>query len=115
MTPYNVVFHVDKRDGSIGVAFTNAINYALALTNKEFSMALVINSAAVSEIVAENKTIGTKLENAVAHGLRIFVCENALRTNGIQAKALYPQCETVPAGIVKIVELQQNGYAYIKP
>ena len=115
MNTYNVVFHVDKRDGSITVAFTNAINYANALPDKSFSMALVVNSVAVTEIVAENKTIGTKLEEAVKKGLQIFVCQNALKANSIKPELLYPQCSVVEAGIVTLVELQQKGYAYIKP
>lgn len=115
MNTYDIVFHVDKRDGSITVAFTNAINYANALPGKDFSMALVVNSVAVTEIVAENKTIGTKLEEAVQKGLEIFVCQNALKANGIKPESLYPQCSVVEAGIVTLVELQQKGYAYIKP
>lgn len=115
MNSYNIVFHIDKRDGSISVAFTNAINFARALPDKKFDMALVVNSVAVTEIVAENKTIGTKLADAVEHGLKIYVCDNALKANGIKPETLYPQCTVVPAGIVKIVELQQAGYAYIKP
>lgn len=115
MKTYDIVFHVDKRDGTISVAFTNAINYANALPGKEFSMALVVNSVAVTEVVAENKTIGTKLKEAVEKGLEIFVCQNALKANGIKPEALYPQCTTVEAGIVAIVEFQQKGYAYIKP
>ena len=115
MKNYDIVFHVDKRDGSISVAFTNAINYANALPEKDFSMALVVNSVAVTEIVAENKTIGTKLGEAVQKGLQIFVCQNALKANSINPELLYPQCSVVEAGIVTLVELQQKGYAYIKP
>lgn len=116
MDNYNIVLHVDKRDGSITVAFTNAINYALALPDKTFSMVLVVNSAAVAEmIMAENTATGKKLAEAASHGLEVLVCNNALVANGFKPEQLFPQCEVVPAGIVKIVELQQSGYSYIKP
>ena len=43
------------------------------------------------------------------------VCQNSLNMFGLTAEELVAGCEIVPAGIVALIELQHNGYAYIKP
>lgn len=115
MSRYNVVFHVDKADGSLGVAFNNAGNYAQALPGETFAMVLVVNSAAVAQLKRDNAELLPKLEKAHGLGLSIRVCRNALNAAGTDAESLFPQCSVVPAGIVEIVNLQREGYAYIKP
>ena len=48
-------------------------------------------------------------------GLKIRLCRNALNDNNLTEADLWPGVEVVPAGLVEIVRLQQNGFAYIKP
>jgi hypothetical protein len=43
------------------------------------------------------------------------VCRNALNRFNIAPENLIEGCEIVPAGVVSLIELQQDGYAYIKP
>lgn len=113
---YNLVLHVDKADGSLGTAFTNAVNYKNALPDEKFSMVLVVNSQAVTRLVAaDNADIAPALEEAVACGLDIRVCNNALKHTGVKAESLFAQCRVVQAGIVELVNLQQDGYSYVKP
>ncbi len=116
MNKYDLLLHVDKTDGSLNIAFSNAINYARALHGREaFKMVLVANSGAVTQLTADNAAIKTKLEEAVAAGLQIKVCKNALDANNITPDKLYSQCAVVPAGVVEIVDLQRAGFAYVKP
>ena len=115
MNTYDLVLHVDKVDGSLSIAFTNAINYARALPNDSYNMVLVVNSRAVTQLVASNVEIKGALEEALAHGLSVRVCQNALAATGTDPKSLYPQCQIVPAGLVELVNLQRAGYAYVKP
>ena len=42
-------------------------------------------------------------------------CRNALAKFGVSAEDLIPGCRIVPAGVVELIVLQQDGYAYIKP
>ena len=50
-----------------------------------------------------------------ARGLKLRLCKNALDANKMTAADLWPGCEVVPAGLVEIVELQNKGFAYIRP
>ena len=51
----------------------------------------------------------------MARGLKLHLCKNALDANKMTAADLWPGCEVVPAGLVDIVELQNKGFAYIRP
>ena len=115
MSKYDVVFHVDKADGSLNVAFSNAANYAAALPGESFAMVLVVNSKAVTQLTRGNADILPGLEKAHGLGLAVRVCQNALNATGTAPESLFPQCVVVPAGIVELVNLQREGYAYIKP
>ena len=115
MNRYDLVLHVDKTDGSLSIAFNNAINYAQALHGETYRMALVANAKAVTQLTRDNVAIEELLEKACAAGLEIRVCRNALKANGLELDDLFPQCVVVPAGVVEIVNLQREGYAYIKP
>lgn len=116
MNKYDLLLHVDKADGSINIAFANACNYAKALPKEAFSMVLVVNSKAVTHLVAGNTDMDKeKFEQARAAGLAIKPCLNALNASGLSPEQLVPGCEVVPAGLVEIVDLQRAGYAYVKP
>ena len=115
MSMYDVVFHVDKTDGSLNIALTNAVNYAKALPGESFSMVLVVNSRAVTQLAGDTPDVWKALNDATRLGLSVRVCNNALEATGTSPRDLYPQAVVVPAGIVELVDLQRKGYAYIKP
>lgn len=114
MSKYDLVLHVDKTDGSLGIAMSNAINYAKALTTEQYEMVLVVNSQAVTQMTRGNGIVPA-LEKACAAGLAVRICRNALEATGTKESDLLPQCVVVPAGLVEIVDLQRRGFAYVKP
>ena len=114
MSKYDLVLHVDKTDGSLSIAMSNAINYAKALIKEPYEMVLVVNSRAVTQMT-KGSAIVSDLEKACAAGLAVRVCRNALEATGTKEEDLLPQCVVVPAGLVEIVDLQRRGYAYVKP
>ncbi|EOH92934.1 DsrE family protein [Enterococcus villorum] len=42
-------------------------------------------------------------------------CANALKSNGLSKEALPTKVKIVPAGVLDLIELQEKGFAYIKP
>lgn len=115
MSKYDLLLHVDKPDNSINIAFTNVVNYAKALPGESYRMVLVVNSKAVTLLKKSNVEVKAGLEAAVAAGLDVRVCRNALESTGTDAAELYPQCRVIPAGMVELVNLQREGFAYVKP
>jgi hypothetical protein len=50
-----------------------------------------------------------------AQGVRFCLCRNALAKQSLAAADLLEGCEIIPGGIVELIRLQQEGFAYIKP
>ncbi|MCH5277600.1 MAG: DsrE family protein [Desulfovibrionaceae bacterium] len=112
----DLLLHVDSDDPAVlKLALTNAINYANALPDEKPRMTLVANGPAVRLFTRQYPDLAARGEEAAGLGLDIRLCANALRSNDISPDALWPACRVIPAGMVELVRLQREGYAYVKP
>ncbi|HEY1132058.1 MAG TPA: DsrE family protein [Roseateles sp.] len=50
-----------------------------------------------------------------ARGVRFEVCEITLKNRGLNKDQFVLDADYTPSGVVRIVKLQKQGYAYIKP
>jgi hypothetical protein len=112
---YDMLIHIDGDLPTFNMAIKNVNNYVNALTGEEYSVAIVINGNAIEylrhTICPQYETI----KKLCSGNLRIYACNNAIREHGIEPTELIPEAVVVPAGIVHIVKLQRDGYAYVKP
>ena len=113
---YELCLHVDANDPAVlAFAFVNARNYMNGLPGKEFELVLVANGPAVTLFVPAQAELQTTAEELMARGLTLRLCKPALEAHKMPAADLWPGCEVVPTGLVEIVELQNKGFAYIRP
>lgn len=113
---YDLILHVDSDDPKVlNLAFNNAANYHTALPGGQFRMVMVANGPAVKLFTMANTDQAARCRELQAMGLDIRVCRNALTTFAVADSSLWEGCTVVPAGVVEIVHLQRQGYAYIKP
>ena len=113
---YNLVLHVDSDAPEVlSLAFSNAANYRAALPNEDFRMVLVANGPAVKRLTREDRELAEQGEKLAGQGLEIMLCNNALNKFGIDREHLWNSASVVPAGVVELVRLQREGFAYIKP
>lgn len=111
---YDIVFHADKDAQGLNIAISNVANVMAGLEGQEYKLVLVVNGPAIQFM----KKDGEHAEKLVAlheKGLSLRVCQNALNAFNIAPEELNAACEVVAAGILEIVDLQRQGYAYIKP
>ena len=59
--------------------------------------------------------IGDKVEELTTEGVRIVVCEIAMRTHKLRPSDMLQQVRYVPSGVAEIVEKQARGWAYVRP
>lgn len=112
----NLVLHVDSdAPQTLALAFSNAANYRAALPDEDFRMVLVANGPAVRRFTREDRELAEQGETLAAQGLEIRLCNNALNKFGIDRETLWSCASVVPAGVVELVRLQREGFAYIKP
>jgi len=116
---YKVLFHIDSFDVNLlNIACNNAANLITDKGVANVQVALVANYMApklflkniLSQEMADKLALLTKTSNTF-----IYICHNSMKNLGIDQEELVPICKVVPSGITKIVELQSNGFAYIKP
>lgn len=113
---YDLVLHIDSKEESfLRMCLRNAENYLNALPEEKFALCLVANGGGAEQFTRNIPELHKKAEELVQRGLKIKVCANAMAEHGIAKEELWSICEVVPAGLVEIVRLQRQGFAYVKP
>lgn len=111
---YNVVFHVDLDDAKIlMLALSNIHNFYNAPQSKGAEIVLLGNGPAVKLFSKGN--VPEELAGLQAKGLSVRLCQNAINKFELTADLLEDGIAIVPAGIVELIDLQNKGFAYIKP
>lgn len=106
------VAQVDKWEGAIG----NAANFLkTAAPGEHLEIRIVANSDAVLACAPCSPKLLELLEMLTKHCVEIFLCENSLKHYSISADSLPSILRTVPAGIRLLVELQNEGWRYVRP
>ncbi len=114
---YRAVFHIDRDDpGAFGLGLTNAANLLKAIPESHYDLVFVFNGPAVTLLRREACAPHHEEIHALQQARIAFkVCRNALSRFNINPEELIEGCEVIPAGIVALIDLQRDGYAYIKP
>ena len=114
---YNAVFHIDlDEEKPLQIGLNNMTNLLKAIDERPHELIMLFNGPAV-KLFADMRInpFVEQMDALRAAGAEFQVCRNALNAFEI-ADALIPEGFTViPAGIVALIELQQQGFAYIKP
>jgi hypothetical protein len=114
---FKAVFHLDlDQEDRLILALTNMKNLFKEIPPQQCEISVVANGKAVnlfkkSQVADHAKTI----EELHASGVHFKMCNNALTAHQIRKEDLIDVYEIVPAGILEIINLQQKGFAYIKP
>lgn len=112
---YDLLLHVDSDEESLRTALRNAQNYRNAGISEPFTIAIVINGKAVALLRRDTCRQAEAIGALIAAGTAFYVCNNALSERKIDRSELVGGLTIVPAGIVQLVKLQQEGFAYVKP
>lgn len=114
MKQMNVVFHVPQSDRFLP-AMKMAKNLILACSEGEkVEVKIVVNFEGITVLrnFSEYKEFFQEILNM---GIEIYFCENAMKGFDVSRDLLPEGGKTIPAGIKFLVELQDRGYAYIRP
>ncbi|MGA9750844.1 MAG: DsrE family protein [Acidobacteriota bacterium] len=110
-----VVFHLDEDNGSrLTLALNNIENLYKEIPPDQTDVRLVANGTAVRLFVA-GQPEAERISRLSAAGAQFLLCRNSLGGLSVPSESLLGPCEIVPAGILELVRLQQEGFAYVKP
>lgn len=59
--------------------------------------------------------IADKIKQATYSGVRIVVCENAMRSAKLRPSDMLQEVRYIPSGVAEIIEKHTQGWTYIRP
>lgn len=112
-----VVFHLDwDQEERLLMALENTKNLFKAISPEQCAVCVVANGKAVNLFRQDRAgKYASDMEELHKQGVRFKACRNALAKNNVERKDLLGVCAVVPAGILELIDLQGDGFAYIKP
>ncbi|ETY73814.1 DsrE family protein [Lactiplantibacillus fabifermentans] len=103
-----VVVHVDEA-AKVAMAQGNVQNLLAALPTSE--VIIVVNGPAITTLTTSDWSAFMSANPQV----EVDACRNAMNSHQLVPADLVTGVQVVPAGVVRIVELQALGFAYLKP
>lgn len=116
--PHRLVLQVSSGDESVqALALDNAVNVQKALGIDQVDIEVVAWGPGLS-LLTQNNPLAQRVANLLQFDIRFTACGNTIdtqtRATGV-APLLLDSVAVVPAGVVHIMQLQKQGYVYIKP
>jgi len=104
----------DGEPGKWNLALNNARNLQADLGKDNVIVEIVAYGPGIGMLKAES-SVGTRIADAMASGVSVVACENTMAGQKLTKGDMLPKIGYVPAGVVEIMQKQQQGYAYIRP
>lgn len=110
-----VVVQVSDADpAKWNLALNNAKNVQTDLGAKNVAIEIVAYGPGIGMLKAES-IAGNRVREAMATGIKVVACENTMTNQKITKNDMLPGIDYVPAGVVELMQRQQQGWAYIRP
>lgn len=112
-----VVYHLHDVE-RVGLVLRSIHNHYAGMAGEPVTIALVIHGGALRAFhkASASLDVVAGLADLVDDGLVAYACSNTLRAEGISRSDLLPGFDPAECiGVIKLTDLQVNGYAYIRP
>ncbi|MEO8486936.1 MAG: DsrE family protein [Betaproteobacteria bacterium] len=110
-----VVMQVSDSDpGKWNLALNNAKNLQADLGASNVAIEIVAYGPGISMLKADS-VVGNRIGEALGAGVQVVACENTMRNQKLAKADMLGGIGYVGAGVVEIMQRQQQGWAYIRP
>ena len=104
----------DADPGKWNLALNNAKNVQTDLGAKNVEIEIVAYGPGIGMLKAES-VVGNRIGEAVAGGVKVVACENTMHNMKLTKADMLNGIDYAPAGVVEIMQRQQQGWAYVRP
>ncbi len=114
---HRVVMHLNSGDEKVQRGVLNNIRHLYqALGRDRLQLELVVHGAGLGLVTRMRTTLGAELTQLKAeYGVQYTACSNTMKAMQVSREDLLDEVgDTVPA-MVRLMERQEQGWAYIKP
>lgn len=110
-----VVLQMSESDpAKWSLALNNAKNIQTDLGAANVDVELVAYGPGIAMLKADS-IVGNRVDEALTAGVKVVACENTMRAQKLTQADMLNKISYVPAGVVEIMQRQQQGWAYIRP
>jgi len=110
-----VVLQMSEADpAKWNLALNNAKNIQTDLGAANVDIELVAYGPGIGMLKADS-VVGNRVDEAIAAGVRVVACENTMKGQTLTQTDMLNKLNYVQAGVVEIMQRQQQGWAYIRP
>jgi intracellular sulfur oxidation DsrE/DsrF family protein len=115
-TPRNrVVIQVsDAEAAKWNLALNNARNIQTDLGAANVDIEIVAYGPGIGMLKADS-VVGNRIDEAGKAGVKVVACENTMHAQKLTQADMLSGIGYVPAGVVELMQRQQQGWAYIRP
>ncbi|TNE72423.1 hypothetical protein EP331_07245 [bacterium] len=111
--PYKIVFQLVSADSTVHKSFLKQLKNILA-ADPRTDIKVVCHGPGIQLIMKSKSTQLDKIREFSKKGVEFVACENTMKGRGIPKEDILEIATYAEAGILHIVKLQREGYAYIK-
>ena len=110
-----VVLQVSDNDpGKWGLALNNAQNVQADLGADTVDLEIVVYGPGIGMLKGDSP-MAPRIGAALKNGVKVVACETTLTAQKLSHADMLPNIGYVPAGVVELMQKQQQGYAYVRP
>jgi uncharacterized protein len=112
---HRVVFQVSDGDAAKwNLALNNAKNVQQELGADKAEIEIVAYGPGIGMLKADAVT-NSRVMEATKSGIIVVACENSMNVQKLTKADMNPVISYVPAGVVELMRLHSEGWAYIRP
>ncbi len=104
----------DNDPAKWNLALNNIKNVQKDLGKDNVELEVVAYGPGINMLKAESE-VASRINEAVDSGVKVVACENTMRGQKLTKADMNGKIDYVQAGVVEILQKQQQGYAYLRP
>lgn len=104
----------DGEPAKWNLALNNAGNLQADLGAKNVEIEIVAYGPGIG-MLKRDSPVASRVDEALTSGIRIVACENTMRSQKLATADMLPSIGYVGAGVVEIMQRQQQGWSYLRP
>ena len=110
-----VVFQVSDGDPARwNLTLNNALNVQQDLGRSNVDIEIVAYGPGIGMLKMDS-AVGNRVADAMVSGMKVVACENTMHNQKLTRQDMLVSIGYVPAGVVELMQKQQQGWAYIRP
>ena len=104
----------DGEPAKWNLALNNARNLQSDLGAANVEIEIVAYGPGIG-MLKRDSAVATRVDDALSSGVKVVACENTMRAQKLAQSDMLPSIGYVGAGVVEIMQRQQQGWSYLRP